>query len=137
MTQFYIGCKQVLAWEVEKDGLPGYELKYESGLTKWSPKEAFENEYIAQGLDATRISQEMVDGLIASVTAQRMNNTTVVQVMLRNGFSIIEESSCVDPNNYDHELGTKLAVEKAKSKIWNLLGFLLATARNGVNNEPT
>ena len=79
----------------------------------------------------------MVDGLIADVTAQRMNNTTVVQVMLRNGFSIIEESSCVDPNSYDHELGTKLAVEKAKSKIWNLLGFLLATARNGVKHEST
>jgi hypothetical protein len=53
-------------------------------------------------------------------------------VKLRNGFTLIEESACVDPANYDHAIGEMLALAKAKKNVWNHLGFLLATARNGV-----
>lgn len=45
MTHHYIGTKIVLAWPAEKDGKPGYGVKYEDGYTSWSPKEAFEAAY--------------------------------------------------------------------------------------------
>lgn len=45
MTHHYIGTKIVLAWPAEKDGQPGYGVKYEDGYTSWSPKEAFEAAY--------------------------------------------------------------------------------------------
>jgi hypothetical protein len=89
---------------------------------------------IPQGEDPTRVTQEMVDDFIINTTSLRLGNHTVLHVELRNGFSLIEESACVDPANYDHALGERLALEKAKKKVWNLLGFLLATARNGVNH---
>lgn len=49
MTQHYIGTKQVVAWEAEKDGKPGYAVQYEDGYTSWSPKDVFEAAYIAIG----------------------------------------------------------------------------------------
>lgn len=49
MTQEYIGTKQVTAWEGEKDGQPGYYVKYADGYVSWSPKEVFEAAYIELG----------------------------------------------------------------------------------------
>lgn len=45
MTQPYIGTKIVMAWPQEKDGKPGYAVKYEDGYTSWSPQEVFERCY--------------------------------------------------------------------------------------------
>lgn len=45
MTHHYIGTKIVSAWAAEKDGQPGYGVKYEDGYTSWSPKETFEAAY--------------------------------------------------------------------------------------------
>lgn len=45
MTHRYIGTKEVVAWQAEKDGQPGYGVKYADGYTSWSPKAAFEEAY--------------------------------------------------------------------------------------------
>lgn len=45
MTHRYIGTKEVVAWAAEKDGQPGYGVKYADGYTSWSPKAAFEESY--------------------------------------------------------------------------------------------
>lgn len=49
MTQEFIGTKIVTAWPQDKDGTPGYAVKYSDGYTSWSPKAAFEESYIAIG----------------------------------------------------------------------------------------
>ena len=134
MSQYYIGTKQVTAVEQEKDGKPGYAVKYPDGYTSWSPKEVFEAAYLKQGNDGSRVTQKMVDDFIVSHEAYRMGNHAVVRVKLRNGFSLIAESACVDSANYDQEIGERLALEKAKNQVWYLLGFMLASARHGVNN---
>lgn len=131
MTQFYIGCKQVQACEQEINGQLGYAVKYPDGCISWSPKETFEKDYLLQGENGNRVTQEMVDDFIVSHRATRMANHTVVIAILRNGFSLIAESACVDPANYDESIGEKYALEKIKKQIWHLLGFMLASARNG------
>ncbi|MHB1098689.1 MAG: Gp49 family protein [Burkholderiales bacterium] len=131
MTQYYIGSKQVIAWTAEKDGKDGYAVSYPGGYLSWSPKDSFEGAYLPQGQDPSRITGQMVDDFIVGHESTRLGNHTVVLVKLRNGFTLIEESACVDPANYDHAIGEKYAVEKAKKRVWNYLGFLLATARNG------
>lgn len=131
MTQHYIGSKQIVAWAEEKDGKAGYAVKYPDGYISWSPQEVFETAYLAQGQDDSRVPEQMVNDFIAGYESTRLGNHTVVLVKLRNGFTLIEESACVDPTNYDQGIGEKYALVKAKSRVWNLLGFLLATARNG------
>ena len=49
MTQHYVGTKIITAWEEEKDGKPGYAVKYADGYTSWSPKEVFEEAYLPLG----------------------------------------------------------------------------------------
>lgn len=50
MTQHYVGTKIVQAWEADKDGVPGYGVKYADGYTSWSPQEAFEEAYLPLGV---------------------------------------------------------------------------------------
>lgn len=53
MTQEYVGQKLITAWPEERDGKPGYAVKYEDGYTSWSPKETFEKAYqpVAGGMN--------------------------------------------------------------------------------------
>ena len=132
MTQFYIGSKQVVAWTQQKDDRDGYAVKYDDGYLSWSPKDSFEAAYLPQGQDPSRVTEELVDAFIVGHESTRMGNHTVVLVKLRNGFTLIEESACVDPANYDQVKGEGYALAKAKKRVWHLLGFLLATARNGI-----
>ena len=41
----YIGVKIIKAEPLEKDGKPGYMVKYKDGYESWSPKEVFEEAY--------------------------------------------------------------------------------------------
>ena len=45
MTQHYYGTKFVTAWPQEKDGQPGYAVKYEDGYISWSPLNVFLKSY--------------------------------------------------------------------------------------------
>ena len=50
---------------------------------------------------------------------------TVCCLTLKNGFTVIGESACVSPSNFDAELGRKISRENARNKIWMLEGYLL------------
>ena len=50
---------------------------------------------------------------------------TFCVLVLRNGFTVTGESACVSPENFDAEIGRRVARENAISKVWPLLGFLL------------
>ena len=48
---------------------------------------------------------------------------TFCVLVLRNGFTVTGESACASPENFDEEIGRKIARQKAVEKIWPLLGF--------------
>lgn len=50
---------------------------------------------------------------------------TFCVLVLRNGFTVTGESACASPENFDAEIGKKIARENAKQKIWPLEGYLL------------
>jgi len=75
-----------------------------------------------------KVTKEQVQNIIAvsKVDSVKLGEkSTVVSVTLPNGFVIIESSSCVDPANYDHELGMKICMERVENKVWELEGYLL------------
>lgn len=134
-------------WTKEDAGIPelssskreGYAVRYEDGYESWSPKDVFEKAYLPITVneklktDKPSISQQMVDDFIDQVEVQTMGEkTTVVRATLKNGFEIVEASSCVIPENYDEDLGAQICVKKIKDKVWMLLGFLLQTGVQGV-----
>jgi hypothetical protein len=50
---------------------------------------------------------------------------TFCVLVLRNGFTVTGESACASPENFDAEIGRKIARENAKQKIWPLMGYAL------------
>ena len=117
----------------------GYKVVYQDGYESWSPKDVFEAAYLPVTVnenlrtDAPSISQQMVDDFIRETEVITMGDkTTVVRAVLRNGFEIVESSSCVSAENYDEQLGAQICLEHIKNKVWMLLGFLLQTVVHGI-----
>jgi hypothetical protein len=55
--------------------------------------------------------------------------TTICQITLANGFTVLGMSSCVDINNFNKSIGEKIAWEDALDKIWLLEGYRLQQRR--------
>ncbi|PFO79967.1 hypothetical protein COJ87_06000 [Bacillus cereus] len=50
---------------------------------------------------------------------------TVVVAKLPNGFILTESSACVDPVNYDVNIGIQCCKERITNEIWKLEGYRL------------
>lgn len=48
---------------------------------------------------------------------------TFVEVRMPNGFTVRESATCVDPANYDEEIGKQVCLKRIEDKIWMLLGY--------------
>jgi hypothetical protein len=54
-----------------------------------------------------------------------LNLLTFCVLVLKNGFTVTGESACASPENFDAELGRKIAMENAVQKMWPLMGYAL------------
>ena len=104
--------------------------------------QAIEQEIQDKGLTAPRITPadieaniaeeiyftpaEAVEGRGGQVTqSSPARLLTICVLILRNGFTVTGESACASPENFDGELGRKIARQNAVNKIWPLEGYLL------------
>lgn len=74
------------------------------------------------------VTQAMVDYILDNSdidVVTMFDKCTVVACRLPNGFIIVESSACVDPDNYNKELGKKICMKKIEDKVWELEGYLL------------
>lgn len=75
-----------------------------------------------------KITQEQINGLLDSSETQEhtfRGKELVVSYKLPNGFTICGRGACVDPANFDVEIGRKVAREDAENQLWKLEGYLL------------
>lgn len=86
-----------------------------------------ENEIKEKGLTAARVTPEHLESVIVSEQYHVFPNTTFTACLLtlKNGYTVLGESACASPENFDAELGRKIARDNAKNKIWSLEGYLL------------
>jgi len=86
-----------------------------------------EEEINMKGLNAPRLSPGYIDSLIHGSVFHVFAGTTVTVccLTLKNGYTVIGESACASPENFDEELGKKIAFDNARNKIWQLEGYLL------------
>lgn len=56
---------------------------------------------------------------------QALGLLTICVLVLKNGFTVTGESACASPENFDPEIGRKIARQNAVNKIWMLEGYLL------------
>ena len=78
---------------------------------------AFVNAQIAQG-------RGVYPDEIGKIKTQ-LTLLTFCVLVLRNGFTVTGESACASPENFDAEIGCKIARANAVQKIWPLMGYEL------------
>lgn len=106
-----------------------------------STDQAIEQEIQAKGLTAPRVTPDDLKEVIADefyftgsdgvygADATRLqyslalDTLTFCVLVLKNGFTVTGESACASPENFDAELGRKIARRNAEAKIWPLLGY--------------
>jgi hypothetical protein len=59
---------------------------------------------------------------------------TFCVLVLRNGFTITGESACASPENFNADIGRKIARENAVQKIWPLMGYELRSKLAVIEN---
>ena len=113
--------------------------------------QAIEQEIQAKGLTAPRVTPADIEANIASehyftaADGYRSNPCfdphgqlheplpappslellTFCVLVLRNGFTVTGLSACASPENFDAEIGRKIAYQNAVNKIWPLMGYEL------------
>lgn len=111
-----------------------------------------EQEIQAKGKTAPRVTPQHIESLIRSehfftaaqgdhqakeddlvdnpqpyveATPDALHLLTFCVLVLKNGFTVTGESACASPENFDAEIGRKIARANAVEKIWALEGYLL------------
>jgi len=88
--------------------------------------EEIEQEIQDKNLNAPRLTPELIDKTISDEEYHVFNGVlTVCCLTLQNGFTVTGEGACASPENFDEELGQKIAKGNARDKIWALEGYLL------------
>jgi len=57
------------------------------------------------------------------------STTTICQLTLKNGFTVIGQSACIDPLEFNKATGEKVAWDNAINDVWQLEGYLLQQKR--------
>lgn len=110
---------------------------------------AIEQEILEKGLTAPRVTPSDIEANIAGeyyFTASagvfgagnweslcgkdipfptELSLLTFCVLILQNGFTVTGESACASPENFDAEIGRKVARQNAVQKIWPLMGYEL------------
>ena len=79
-----------------------------------------------------KVTKETIEAKVAKVDYMVLPDSTVTlcNITLKNGYSVRGESACVDPRNFNIEIGKGLAYKQAFDKLWPLEGYLLAERRS-------
>lgn len=92
-------------------------------------EQQLEQELQARGLTAPRITPDHIDQLLekAQVGFWQPEGTTltICVIQLPNGFCVTGESAAASPENFQEDIGQKLAFEKARDKVRELEGYRL------------
>ena len=54
-----------------------------------------------------------------------MTLLTFCVIVAKNGFTFVGQSACASPENFDPEIGKRIARENAVRKMWPLMGYAL------------
>jgi hypothetical protein len=106
-----------------------YEVTDSCGECFTVSKKNFEKRYLLIQ-DETKITLDDVNLFMGEPISRKIDSKTLlVSVESKTGFVQHETSSCVDPANFDIEIGKEIATKNLQKKFWGHLGFLLQWAR--------
>lgn len=92
-----------------------------------------------------KLTKEVIEAMIAEThyinagemyVSDALMTTTFCTIVLKNGYSVHGHSACVDPANYNKDIGEQLAYAYAFRKLWPILGYAMrCNLMEGANND--
>lgn len=78
-----------------------------------------------------KITKDSIESRIDNISYMMVPDTTIMlcHIRMQNGYTVSGESACVDPGNFNLEIGKEIAYRNAFTKLWPLEGYLLAEKR--------
>ena len=74
-----------------------------------------------------KINEEIIDKMISDskqeIFEPEYGSAVTVRLTLPNGYTIAETSGCINPKQYDRDLGIANCMDKLKVKLWELEGY--------------
>jgi hypothetical protein len=73
-----------------------------------------------------RVTPQEIEDLLSNAQTEEhifWNKELAVSYKLASGFTIAGRGACIDPANFDLEIGRKVAREDAASQLWQLEGY--------------
>lgn len=109
------------------------QLIQEKGLTapRVTPQDLQDNIASAHyftardGIVGVELDAGLIDEASGTRTHESLGMLTFCVLVLKNGFTVTGESACASPENYNPEIGRKIARQNAEQKIWPLMGYHL------------
>ena len=84
---------------------------------------------LVAALPERKLTKEFLESEIGNVEYVRIGGTiTHCTITTKSGFTFTGESACVDPNNFNQEIGEQVAYDNAFEKMWLPYGFWLHKA---------
>jgi hypothetical protein len=116
-----------LSWKLPEAFHPDAGISFKAEYNEGTPY-PMKHEPLGTNLFHAEQVKEMLEHVLQPAPdSQAMHLLTFCVLELRNGFTVTGESACASPENFDAELGRKIARQNAVSKMWPLLGYHLRT----------
>lgn len=100
-------------------------------------EQVIEEKIVEKGLTAPRVTKQQIDDLFSqlSFVFGKVSETRIMCSAVLDGFSIADGfGACVDPKNFDEEIGKQIAYKNcsvaAYDELWRLEGYRLSRSLN-------
>ena len=112
-----------LSWKLPEDFLPDAGIAF-IPTKRYGPDTPFwpTGTNLLNAYQAGQMLQQVIG---RREVPQSLELLTFCVLVLRNGFTVTGESACASPENFDDEIGRKIARQNAVQKIWPLMGYAL------------
>lgn len=77
------------------------------------------------------VTKELIEKRISNVEyvyPSQETTLTICVLTMQNGFTVVGKSACAHPENFNQDLGQKIAYDDAFKQVWALEGYLLREA---------
>jgi hypothetical protein len=77
-------------------------------------------------MNSNRVTQEEIDALVDASDVQEhvfWDKELLVSYRLPCGFTVTGRAACIDPANFDLEIGRRVARQDASNQLWKLEGY--------------
>ena len=93
---------------------------------------------LVAALPGRKLTKEFLESEIIQIDYKRLGGKiTHCAITTKSGFVFTGESACVDPTNYDEDIGSKIAYGNAFDKMWMPYSFWMHKALAEFDNLPT